>query len=139
LVGSSIEGVGYAIPISDVTDIIAKLMEQQTKTRVDEAKRGYLGITGFDVTSEYAQRFQMPLGVYITEVSDNGGAKAAGMTKGGVITELGGMSIDSMTTLQEALKYYAVGDTVEVVVQLPSSNGEYTPKTYLVTLGQKVE
>jgi serine protease Do len=139
LVGSSIEGVGYAIPISDVTDIISKLMEQQTKTRVDEEKRGYLGITGFDVTSEYAQRFQMPLGVYITEVSDNGGAKAAGMTKGGVITELGGMSIDSMTTLQEALKYYAIGDTVEVVVQLPSSNGEYIPQTYQVTLGKKVE
>ena len=137
LVGSSVEGVGYAIPISDVSDIITNLMNQKTKTKVAEADRGYLGVTGFDVTSEYAERFSMPLGVYITDVSNGGGAKAAGMTKGGVITELNGTTIDSMNTLQEQLKFYAKGETVKLTVQVPGANGEYTAKSYDVRLGAK--
>ena len=139
LVGSSVEGVGYAIPISDVSDIITNLMNQQTKSKVAEADRGYLGIEGIDVTSENAQRFNMPLGVYVTDVTSGGGAKAAGMTKGGVITELNGTTIDSMNTLKEQLRYYAKGDTVTLTVQVPGSNGEYTENTYQVTLGAKAE
>lgn len=139
LVGSSVEGVGYAIPISDVSDIITDLMNQQTKSKAAEEDRGYLGITGFDVTSEYSQRFSMPLGVYITDVAAGGGAKAAGIVKGGVITGLNGTTIDSMDTLQEQLKYYAKGDKVEIVVQVPASGGEYTEQTYQVTLGAKSE
>lgn len=139
LVGSSVEGVGYAIPISDVSDIITNLMNQQTKAKVSESERGYLGITGFDVTSEYAQRFSMPLGVYITDVTDGGGAKAAGLSKGGVITELNGTTIDNMETLQKELKYYAKGEKVQVTVQTPDSNGEYTAKNYEITLGAKSE
>ncbi|GAA0796749.1 PDZ domain-containing protein [Clostridium sp. AF19-22AC] len=139
LVGSSVEGVGYAIPISDVSDIITNLMNQQTKAKVSESERGYLGITGFDVTSEYAQRFSMPLGVYITDVTDGGGAKAAGLSKGGVITELNGTTIDNMETLQKELKYYAKGEKVQVTVQTPDNNGEYTAKNYEITLGAKSE
>lgn len=139
LVGSSVEGVGYAIPISDVSDIITNLMNQQTKSKVAEADRGYLGIEGIDVTSENAQRFNMPLGVYVTDVTSGGGAKAAGMTKGGVITALNGTTIDSMNTLKEQLRYYAKGDTVTLTVQVPGSNGEYTENTYQVTLGAKAE
>lgn len=139
LVGSSVEGVGYAIPISDVSDIITDLMNQQTKSKVAESERGYLGITGFDVTSEYAQRFSMPLGVYITDVTEGGGAKAAGLTKGGVITELNGTTIDSMETLQRELQYYAKGEKVSITVQTPDNNGEYTAKSYEITLGAKSE
>lgn len=139
LVGSSVEGVGYAIPISDVSDIITDLMNQQTKAKVAESERGYLGITGFDVTSEYAQRFSMPLGVYITDVTDGGGAKAAGLTKGGVITELNGTTIDSMETLQRELQYYAKGEKVQITVQTPDNNGEYMAKDYEITLGAKSE
>ncbi len=139
LVGSSVEGVGYAIPISDVSDIITDLMNQQTKTKVAENDRGYIGIEGFDVTSEYAERFNMPLGVYITNITSGGGASAAGMTKGGVITALNGTSIDSMSTLQEQLKYYAKGDKVTLTVQEPGNSGEYTEQSYDVTLGSKSE
>lgn len=139
LVGGSVEGVGYAIPISDVSDIITDLMNQQTKTKVAEADRGYLGIEGFDVTSEYSQRFNMPLGVYITDVTSGGGAKAAGMTKGGIITALNGTTVDNMDTLKEELKYYAKGDTVKLTVQTPGENGEYTEQSYQVTLGAKAE
>ena len=139
LVGSSVEGVGYAIPISDVSDIITNLMNQKTKTKVAEADRGYLGITGFDVTSEYAERFSMPLGVYVTDVSNGGGAKDAGMTKGCIITELNGTTIDSMNTLQEQLKYYAKGEKVKLTVQVPGNSGEYVEKSYDVVLGAKSE
>ncbi|MGC4019347.1 MAG: trypsin-like peptidase domain-containing protein [Muricomes sp.] len=139
LVASSVEGVGYAIPISDVSDVITNLMNQQTKTKIAEKDRGYIGIEGFDVTSEYAERFSMPLGVYITNVISGGGADAAGITKGGVITELNGVTIDSMNTLQEQLKYYAKGDTVKLTVQKPENSGEYTKQTYEVKLGAKSE
>lgn len=137
LVGNAVEGVGYAIPISDVSDIITNLMNQKTKAKVSEADRGYLGIEGFDVTSEYAQRFSMPLGVYITDVTDGGGANAAGIKKGGVITELNGTAIDSMSTLQEQLKYCAKGDNVTLKVQVPGNDGNYKENSYKVTLGAK--
>ena len=139
LVGSSVEGVGYAIPISDVSDIITNLMNQETKTKVSESDRGYLGIEGFDVTSEYSERFSMPLGVYINGVTGGSGAEKAGLTKGGVITALNGITIDNMTTLQEQLKYYAKGDTVTLTVQEPGNGGNYKEQTYKVTLGTKAE
>lgn len=139
LVGSSVEGVGYAIPISDVSDIITNLMNQETKTKVNEKDRGYLGIEGFDVTSEYSERFSMPLGVYINGVTGGSGAEKAGLTKGGVITALNAITIDNMTTLQEQLKYYAKGDTVTLTVQEPRNGGNYKEQTYKVTLGTKAE
>ena len=81
LIGEDVEGIGYAIPISDVTDIITNLMNQETKTKVSEAERGYLGITGLDVEDSDSQRYGMPTGVYISEVSRGGGAADAGITK----------------------------------------------------------
>ena len=77
LIGENVEGIGYAIPISDVTDIITNLMNQETKTKVSEAERGYLGITGLDVEDSDSQRYGMPTGVYISEVS-RGGALSRG-------------------------------------------------------------
>lgn len=139
LVGGSVEGVGYAIPISDVSDIITNLMSQKTKSKVAETDKGFLGIEGFDVTSEYAQRFNMPLGVYITSVTDGGGAKAADIKKGGVITGLNGTTIDSMNTLKEQLRYYAKGETVKLKVQVTGNEGEYKENSYEVKLGAKPE
>lgn len=139
LVGGSVEGVGYAIPISDVSDIITNLMSQKTKSKVAETDKGFLGIEGFDVTSEYAQRFNMPLGVYITSVTDGGGAKAADIKKGGVITGLNGTTIDSMNTLKEQLRYYAKGETVKLKVQVTGNDGEYKESSYEVKLGAKPE
>ena len=81
LVGETVEGVGYAIPISDVSDLIENLMNQETKTRVAEEDQGYIGITGMSVSSEYSQQLNMPSGVYVSEVIPGGGADAAGMTR----------------------------------------------------------
>ena len=133
----SVEGMGYAIPISDASDTIQNLMNQETKTKVSEAEQGYLGIQGVDVSDESAKMYNMPTGVYISDVVKNGGAQQAGLTKGSVITGLEGTTISDMNSLKEQLQYYRVGDKVKVTVQVPRNNGEYTEKTVEVTLGSK--
>lgn len=134
----SVEGMGYAIPISDASDTIQNLMNQETKTKVSEAEQGYLGIQGVDVSDESAKMYNMPTGVYISDVVKNGGAQQAGLTKGSVITGLEGTTISDMNSLKEQLQYYRVGDKVKVTVQVPGNNGEYTEKTVEVTLGSKL-
>ena len=133
----SVEGMGYAIPISDASDTIQNLMNQETKTKVSEAEQGYLGIQGVDVSDESAKMYNRPTGVYISDVVKNGGAQQAGLTKGSVITGLEGTTISNMNSLKEQLQYYRVGDKVKVTVQVPGNNGEYTEKTVEVTLGSK--
>lgn len=137
LIGETVEGVGYAIPISDVSDLIQELMNQETKTKVDEADQGVIGITGMDVPAEYSEQLNMPNGVYVTEVSPNGGAAAAGMTRGCIIIAINGTSVDSMSALQEQLQYYAKGETVTLTIQVPQTNGEYAEQSVEVTLGAK--
>lgn len=133
---TKVEGMGYAIPISDVSDIIDGLMNQKTKTKVAESDKGYLGIKGYDVTEESSQQFGMPTGVYVVEVVDGGGADNAGITKGNIITGLNGSSISNMEALQNELQYYAVGETVSLTIRIPENNGEYSEKTVDVTLGE---
>lgn len=102
----TVEGMGYAIPISSVSDIIENLMNQETKTKVSEAEQGQLGIQGVDVTADSSEMYNMPTGVYVSEVIAGGGAKKAGITKGTVITGINGTSIDGMQALKEQLQYY---------------------------------
>ena len=139
LVGNSVEGVGYAIPISDVSDIIMELMNQKTKIKVAEEDRGFLGITGFDVVSDYADSFDMPIGVYVKEVTKDGAAKKAGIEKGDIIVKLDGATINSMSTLKEQLRYYAAGDEVKVTVQKPADQNEYEEEEYEVILEKAPE
>lgn len=137
LVGDSVEGVGYAIPISDVSDLIENLMNQETKTKVAEADQGAIGIKGMSVSTEYSQQLNMPEGVYVSEVTKGGGAKKTGMTRGCIITGINGTTVSSMDDLQEQLQYYAKGDEVELTIQVPQSNGEYQEQSVNVTLGAK--
>ena len=134
LVGETVEGVGYAIPISDVSDLIQNLMNQETKTKVAENEQGVIGITGMSVPTEYSQQLNMPSGVYVSEVTSGGGADKAGMTRGCVITAINGTTVDGMDALQEQLQYYAAGDTVTLTVQIPQPDGEYEENTVDVTL-----
>ena len=134
---ASVEGMGFAIPISSVTDIINNLEQRETRTKVSSDEKGYLGIQGVDVSDESAKMYNMPTGVYISDVVKNGGAQQAGLTKGSVITGLEGTTISDMNSLKEQLQYYRVGDKVKVTVQVPGNNGEYTEKTVEVTLGSK--
>lgn len=134
---SAVEGMGYAIPVSDVSDIIEDLMNRTTRTKVNEGEQGQLGITGFDVAEENAAMYGMPKGVYISKVAGGSGAEKAGLTKGSIIVEFDGTAIDSMATLQERLQYYKAGETVSVTVRVPSATGEYTENTVDVTLGER--
>ena len=137
LVGDSVEGVGYAIPISDVSDLIENLMNQETKTKVAEADQGAIGIKGMSVSTEYSQQLNMPEGVYVSEVTKGGGAEKAGMTRGCIITGINGTTVSSMDDLQEQLQYYAKGDEVELTIQVPQSNVEYQEQSVNVALGAK--
>ena len=137
LVGDSVEGVGYAIPISDVSDLIENLMNQETKTKVAEADQGAIGIKGMSVSTEYSQQLNMPEGVYVSEVTKGGGVEKAGMTRGCIITGINGTTVSSMDDLQEQLQYYAKGDEVELTIQVPQSNGEYQEQSVTVILGAK--
>ena len=134
---SAVEGMGYAIPVSDVSDIIEDLMNRTTRTKVNEGEQGQLGITGFDVAEKNAAMYGMPKGVYISKVAGGSGAEKAGLTKGSIIVEFDGTAIDSMATLQERLQYYKAGETVSVTVRVPSATGEYTENTVDVTLGER--
>lgn len=133
----TVEGMGYAIPISSVSDIIENLMNQETKTKVSEAEQGQLGIQGVDVTADSSEMYNMPTGVYVSEVIAGGGAKKAGITKGSVITGINGTSIDGMQALKEQLQYYRAGETVKITVATPEKNGEYAKCDVEVTLGKK--
>ena len=135
----TVEGIGYAIPVSDVSDLITNLMNQKTKTKVAESERGYIGIKGVDVTSDSAQMYNMPTGVYVSEVISGGGAEKAGITKGAVITGIEGTTVDGMDALQEQLQYYKAGEKVKITVQTQSKNGEYEKKDVEVTLGKQSE
>ena len=133
----TVEGMGYAIPISSVSDIIENLMNQETKTKVSEAEQGQLGIQGVDVTADSSEMYNMPTGVYVSEVIAGGGAKKAGITKGSVITGINGTSIDGMQALKEQLQYYRAGETVKITVATPEKNGEYAKRDVEVTFGKK--
>ena len=134
--GSSIEGMGYAIPITAASPIIADLMERQTRNKVADGETGYIGISYQDVTDDISKMFGMPKGVYVATVYEGTGAEAAGIMKGDVITKFDGERITSFADLQDVLQYFGAGDTVKVTVMRPS-NGEYTEKEVQLTLGTR--
>ena len=133
---SAVEGMGFAIPISDASDVIQNLMNKETRSKVSDEERGYLGIKGYDVSEEGAQMYNMPTGVDVKEVMSGGGSEKAGLTKGSIITGFEGSSISGMSSLQEQLQYYKAGEEVTLTVQIPDKNGEYTEKDIKVTLGK---
>ena len=129
------EGMGYAIPMSKAIPIIRDLMNKKTRELVSEDKLPYLGIVGQDVTSNVAQVYGIPEGVYITELSQNGPAQEAGITSGMIITGFDGDKIRSMSDLQDLLPYYAGGETVSITLAVQNDSGEYEEKDFSVTLG----
>ena len=136
IASDEVEGMGFAIPISDASDVIQNLMNKETRSKVSDEERGDLGIKGYDVSEEGAQMYNMPTGVYVKEVMSGGGAEKAGLTKGSIITGFEGSSISGMSSLQEQLQYYKAGEEVTLTVQIPDKNGEYTEKDIKVTLGK---
>lgn len=137
IASAQIEGMGYAIPISDVHDLIEDLKNQTTRTEVvDEKDRGYLGISGTDVTSDVSSTYHIPEGVFLAEVTDGSPAANAGLSRGYVITKFDGKTINSSSELQNHVKYYKSGETVTITAQVPE-NSQYSEKEFHVTLGTK--
>ena len=134
---NTVEGMGYAIPISDASEIITDLMNQKTKTKVPEKEQGALGVQGTDVTSDAAQMYGMPMGFYIVEVQKGSAAQKAGITKGCIITKIGGTTVDSGASVVNELQYYRAGEEVEVTIHVQEENGEYEEKVVTVKLDKK--
>ena len=136
LASSQVEGMGYAIPISTAEPIIDDLMNRKTRTAVDEDKRGYLGISGVDVTSDISKQMGIPTGAYVAAVVDGSAADQAGLKKGDIITKFDGSGVSSMTSLKELMSYYEAGETVDITFKR-ADNGEYTEQTVQITLSDQ--
>ena len=134
---SDVEGMGYAIPISTAKPIISELMLRDTRVKVDEDVKGYLGIEPVTVTSGIAVTYNMPVGVYVRNIVGGGAADNAGIKAGDVITAFDGIPLTTSDGLIDTLKYYEAGETVEVVVQV-SQNGGFEEKIIEVTLGSSI-
>lgn len=133
LASTEVEGMGYAIPISRVSDIINTLMNETTLTIVDEADRGSIGITVTTVPESVTEAYGIPTGVYVSDVPAGSNAEAAGLRRGDVITALDGRSVTDVSQLQTLLQYYSAGQTVTLTVQSIENNA-YTEKTITTTL-----
>ena len=136
LYGTTVEGMGYAIPISSASPIITELMERQTRTKVAEAEMGYMGITMQNVPEDMSQVYNMPRGVFVYAVEQNSAADKAGILRGDIITRFDGQRVSSYTDLQDVIQYYKAGDTVTVTVNR-LINGEYEVIELEVILGER--
>lgn len=132
--GISVDNMGFAIPIDKAEDSLKELMSLPTRDKVDASHASALGIEGQSVTSDLTQLYGIPGGVIVASVVENGPADQAGIQKSDIITELDGRSVGNLEQLQNALQYYAAGETVDVVVQ--RLNGQsFEAQTVSVTLG----
>lgn len=132
--GNAIEGMGYAIPISSARPVIEQLMNQETREALDEANRGYLGISCINVTSAMAEAYGMPEGIYVAQVYPGTGADEAGIVKGDIITGINGMTVTTQDDLLNMMQYYAIGETVEITVMHGNPTEGYAEETRTVTL-----
>ncbi|MBP5598667.1 MAG: trypsin-like peptidase domain-containing protein [Lachnospiraceae bacterium] len=131
--GSEIEGMGFAIPISKVKDILQEFSDRETRTQYSDDQKGYLGIKG---KAEDITAFGYPAGAMVDEVSKNSPADKAGIYKYDIITKVDGQSVKDLTSLQELLSYYAPDETVEVTL-MRVTNGEMQEITVQVTLAAR--
>lgn len=133
---TKVEGMGYAIAIESVKDIIDDLSTQTTRVALDNDERGYIGVSGSSVTSEISQTYGWPVGVLIRSVTEDSAAERAGLQVNDVITSFDGKDVDSWETLVNLMKYYQVGEQVEVVYSR-LENGAFTEYTTTLTLTEK--
>lgn len=133
---NGVEGMGYAIPISNAKSILEDLMNKKTRTdKVDEADSAYVGIAGHGVSGEMSSLYGIPEGIYLTEVQDGSPAADAGLQKGDIITKFDGSSVTSMQDLKTQLAYYAAGEEVPVTIQRQNGS-EYEEQKVTITLGK---
>ncbi|MCI5530595.1 MAG: S1C family serine protease, partial [Blautia sp.] len=138
LASTEVEGIGYAIAISDVSDILEDLMNEETRDKVEDGEHGVLGIMGSTVSEEGSQVYGIPEGVFVKEVTEGGGAEKAGIQENSVITKFDGKTVTSIEELVDLLEYYEPGEKVEVTLQIPHGNS-YKEETVTVKLGKSTD
>ena len=138
LASTEVEGMGYAIAISDVTDILQNLMNETSRDKLDDSEHGVLGIEGSSVSSEAVQMYGIPAGVFVKKVTEGGAADKAGLKENSVITEFNGKTVSSINQLIEYLSYYEPDEEVELTVQVPHGTS-YKEETVKVTLDENTD
>lgn len=138
LASTEVEGMGYAIAISDVTDILQNLMNETSRDKLDDSEHGVLGIEGSSVSSEAVQMYGIPAGVFVKKVTEGGAADKAGLKANSVITEFNGKTVSSSDQLIEYLSYYEPDEEVELTVQVPHGTS-YKEETVKVTLDENTD
>lgn len=133
---TSVEGVGYAIPISKAKDIIDDLMTRTTKIAVSESEQGYLGIQLQNIDESMAKMYGMPQGVYVYKIMEDSAAAGSDLHEKDIITKLDGEKISNYADLAKLLTYYKSGDTVTLTVQ-SLVNGSYQEREVQLTLKQR--
>ena len=138
LASTEVEGMGYAIAISDVTDTLEQLMNETSRDKLDDSEHGVLGIEGSSVSSEAVQMYGIPAGVFVKKVTEGGAADKAGLKANSVITEFNGKAVSSIDQLSEYLSYYEPDEEVELTVQVPHGTS-YKEETVKVTLDENTD
>lgn len=133
---SAVEGMGYAIPISKAKPILEELMNRETREKVDSSKKGYLGVSLANLTTEAIEMYNMPTGAFVRSVEDNSPAQEAGICKGDIIVKFDGQKVSDGDDLLDKLQYYKSGEKIEAVIAR-ATNGEYEENTIELTLGTR--
>lgn len=133
---SAVEGMGYAIPISKAKPILEELMNRETREKVDSSKKGYLGVSLANLTTEAIEMYNMPTGAFVRSVEDDSPAQEAGICKGDIIVKFDGQKVSDGDDLLDKLQYYKSGEKIETVIAR-ATNGEYEENTIELTLGTR--
>lgn len=133
---SAVEGMGYAIPISKAKPILEELMNRETREKVDSSKKGYLGVSLANLTTEAIEMYNMPTGAFVRSVEDDSPAQEAGICKGDIIVKFDGQKVSDGDDLLDKLQYYKLGEKIEAVIAR-ATNGEYEENTIELTLGTR--
>lgn len=133
---SAVEGMGYAIPISKAKPILEELMNRETREKVDSSKKGYLGVSLANLTTEAIEMYNMPTGAFVRSVEDDSPAQEAGICKGDIIVKFDGQKVSDGDDLLDKLQYYKSGEKIEAVIAR-ATNGEYEENTIGLTLGTR--
>lgn len=133
---SAVEGMGYAIPISKAKPILEELMNRETREKVDSSKKGYLGVSLANLTTEAIEMYNMPTGAFVRSVEDDSPAQEAGICKGDIIVKFDGQKVSDGDDLLDKLQYYKSGEKIEAVIAR-ATNGEYKENTIELTLGTR--
>ena len=133
---SAVEGMGYAIPISKAKPILEELMNRETREKVDSSKKGYLGVSLANLTTEAIEMYNMPTGAFVRSVEDDSPAQVAGICKGDIIVKFDGQKVSDGDDLLDKLQYYKSGEKIEAVIAR-ATNGEYEENTIELTLGTR--